>query len=143
MFNIVLPLMRKVLTDVRNDVTHDFLKRPPDIGRCRELAEFTWYFLKSTDHLLSNAICGLEFDDDTNNAGGVEFTVEPNTWKMELSGGINRNLFSLVEAGDNFRVVFGQHVSIQNNKVYFRNAAAAASDNLMRDFLKVYFSVIY
>jgi hypothetical protein len=58
MFNIVLPIMRKVLTDVRNDVTHDSSKPPPEIHRCKKLAKFTWYFLKSTDHLLSNSIRG-------------------------------------------------------------------------------------
>src|ERR1700730_8066613 len=50
---IFLPIMRKQLIDFRNAVSHDPAKKPPDLNRCRKLAEFTWYFLKSTDHLLS------------------------------------------------------------------------------------------
>jgi hypothetical protein len=140
MFNIVLPIMRKTLTDVRNDVTHDFSKPPPDIHRCRELAEFTWYFLKSTDHLLSSTIRGLEFEDYAKSLWGVEFDVQPVTWKMQLTGRVNRDLFSVVETEDAFRVVFGRDVSIEKSDVHFKDAAVTASCNLMRDFLKVYFS---
>jgi hypothetical protein len=143
MFNIVLPIMRKVLTDVRNDVTHDFSKQPPDLYRCRELAEFTWYFLKSTDHLLSNSIQALEFDDYQNRAGGVRFDIKPNTWKMKLAGAVTRNLFSLVETPDSFRVVFGRQVSVWKGSVSFKDAAVTAGGDLMRDFLKIYFSIIY
>jgi hypothetical protein len=32
---------------------------------------------------------------------------------------------------------------MQNDDVYFQNAALTASHNLLRDFLKVYFSIIY
>lgn len=143
MFNIVLPMMRKILTDVRNDVTHDFSKPPPDVDRCRELAEFIWYFLRSTDHLLVNRISVIGFEDDTNNTGGVDLTVQPHTWEMGLSGRVNSNLLSLGETDDSFRIVFGKRVSTENHNVYFRNASLTASRNLMLDFLKVYFSVIY
>jgi hypothetical protein len=62
---------------------------------------------------------------------------------MKLSGRVNRNLFSLADTGDCFRVVFGKRASMQNDDVYFQNAALTASHNLLRDFLKVYFSIIY
>lgn len=42
------PAIIKTITSIRNVLEHQF-KDPPSLDRCSELADFTWYFLKSTD----------------------------------------------------------------------------------------------
>ena len=42
------PAIIKTITSIRNLVEHQF-EDPPGVDRCSELADFTWYFLKSTD----------------------------------------------------------------------------------------------
>lgn len=45
---LVRPYMLKQLMLIRNDIEHNDAP-PPNIERCRELLDLTWYFLKSTD----------------------------------------------------------------------------------------------
>jgi hypothetical protein len=48
---IIRPILLKHITDLRNAVEHQD-EIPPEASRCSELAEFTWYFLRSTDALV-------------------------------------------------------------------------------------------
>src|SRR6516165_6599061 len=73
---VILPIMRKHLIDIRNAISHDDTEKPPDLHRCRELAEFTWYYLKSTDHLLSSPIATLDFDSPDDDLGSCSISVE-------------------------------------------------------------------
>ena len=50
-FGIIKPIVFRNLVDVRNCVEHQDAA-PPGVARCKELAEYVWYFLKSTDRLL-------------------------------------------------------------------------------------------
>jgi len=43
--------MLQKLIDIRNPVEHEDVA-PPDHEACKVFAEFTWYFLKSTDRML-------------------------------------------------------------------------------------------
>ncbi|KAA0696860.1 hypothetical protein DT594_05960 [Halopseudomonas laoshanensis] len=47
------PAIIKTITSIRNVVEHQF-EDPPGVDRCSELADFTWYFLKSTDGVSRN-----------------------------------------------------------------------------------------
>ena len=48
---LVRPYMLKQLMLIRNDIEHNDAP-PPNIERCRELLDLTWYFLKSTDSFI-------------------------------------------------------------------------------------------
>lgn len=48
---VIRPRMRGRLNDIRNAVNHEDAI-PPDMDECLELAEFVWYFLRSTDGLV-------------------------------------------------------------------------------------------
>ena len=50
--DLVRPYMLKQLMTIRNDIEHNDAS-PPNIERCRELLDLTWYFLKSTDGFVS------------------------------------------------------------------------------------------
>ena len=49
---LVRPYMLKQLMLIRNDIEHNDAP-PPNIERCRELLDLTWYFLKSTDSFVA------------------------------------------------------------------------------------------
>lgn len=48
MLGLAKPAIINTITSIRNVVEHQF-EDPPGKDRCSELADFTWYFLKSTD----------------------------------------------------------------------------------------------
>ncbi len=60
-FGVVRPMMAKKLISIRNSVEHQDTI-PPVEDEMRELAEFTWYFLRSTDDILRRMPSGLTFD---------------------------------------------------------------------------------
>ncbi|MGP9545396.1 hypothetical protein ACT3QR_10390 [Psychrobacter sp. AOP7-B1-25] len=55
---LVRPYMLKQLMLIRNDIEHNDAP-PPNIERCQELLDLTWYFLKSTDSFVS--LCKHDF----------------------------------------------------------------------------------
>ena len=81
---IILPIMRTTLVNIRNSISHDETEKPPNLDRCREFSEFTWYYLKSTDHLLSSPIGTLAFDDD--DLGSCSIRVEMDTLEYTSGG---------------------------------------------------------
>ncbi|MDN3446580.1 hypothetical protein QL886_02900 [Psychrobacter sp. APC 3281] len=48
---LVRPYLLKQMMIIRNDIGHNDAL-PPNIERCRELLDLTWYFLKSTDNFI-------------------------------------------------------------------------------------------
>lgn len=65
-FSLVRPLMLKKLMSIRNAIEHKDSK-PPSKGRCLELLDLIWYFLKSTDSILRRQPDSLEYSlNDTN-----------------------------------------------------------------------------
>lgn len=55
---IVKPNMYKELIELRNQIEHRD-SAPPEVRKCEELAEFTWYFLRSTDRLVLQVNSGF------------------------------------------------------------------------------------
>jgi hypothetical protein len=47
-FGVIQPLMAGQLIELRNAVEHED-QEAPDVPKLKELSEFTWYFLRSTD----------------------------------------------------------------------------------------------
>jgi hypothetical protein len=58
-YGLARPYLIKKLMEIRNDIEHKD-KRPPRVDRCRELLDVTWYFLKSTDKLVSSIPLDIE-----------------------------------------------------------------------------------
>ncbi|MET1171347.1 hypothetical protein [Paenibacillus amylolyticus] len=54
-YNVVRPFLMRILLSIRNEIEHNDM-RPPDLNRCQELLDVTWYFLRSTDHIIRNQI---------------------------------------------------------------------------------------
>jgi hypothetical protein len=86
---IIKPIMRKEIIDVRDFVDHED-KRPPNVSRCREFAEFVWYFLRSTDSLVANKKTLLLYEKyRTHNKEAdeyAEFSISFRNWCIKISG---------------------------------------------------------
>jgi hypothetical protein len=57
------PFLIRQLVDLRNDIEHNNAK-PPNAPRCRELADVTWYFLKTTDYACKVVPSGVDLTED-------------------------------------------------------------------------------
>lgn len=59
LYGLARPYIIKKLMDIRNDIEHKDTK-PPKKERCKELIDITWYFLKSTDRLVTSIPLDIE-----------------------------------------------------------------------------------
>ena len=146
--NIVLPIMREKLIRLRDDIAHEYVKSPPDVERCQEYSEFVWYFLKSTDHLLSSPIGTLGFDSP-GRQGGYDITFSLEDWTISLSGKFDVKLITQAQRQDDLEVeIFKAELS--GERVYFKThlhthkgSYCRMSRASMLKLLKVYFSTRY
>jgi hypothetical protein len=56
--DVAKPFLIRALFDLRNDVEHND-GTPPSQQRCSELADATWYFLKTTDYACKTVVSGV------------------------------------------------------------------------------------
>jgi hypothetical protein len=84
---VVRPLMLQRLMTLRNAMEHQFTD-PPDARTCADLIDLVWYFLRSTDLLVTHVRSEIEYD-----SGGrdrhrpvVELSYLPESGHLSLSG---------------------------------------------------------
>ena len=116
---IVQPIMRHELRRLRNMVAHEYGAALPEVSRCREFAEFTFYFLRSTDRLLDSPVGGLSFDGPEN-AGSFLMNIKPGTWIMSIEGELDRRLVSELPDHKAMEVTIWR-ANIYKDKVYFEH----------------------
>lgn len=96
-FGVLRKSMLNTLIDIRNQVEHKYTS-PPSLDKCQIFVEFTWYFLRSTDHLVREVIQDLNIspiDDDSEHNFGLELNIGPeNNWKINFGGYIRHELIS-------------------------------------------------
>ncbi len=96
---IIRSHMLQRLIDIRNAVEHEDVA-PPGHETCKVFAEFTWYFLRSTDRMLENVPDSFYFRPDWDNDDNFEtymLTVDygpENNWKPRLWGWIAAEMLS-------------------------------------------------
>jgi hypothetical protein len=93
---IIKPLMKTRLATLRNALMHVNNTAPPDLNTCRELSEFAWYYLRSTDRLISDAVCEIEIDIE--GAGGCRLGIHfgLNPWAVSVDGRVPSQALSVV-----------------------------------------------
>lgn len=94
------PTLINQIHSLRNEIEHKFDK-PPKLERCTELADFTWYFLKSTDELCRVIPRDLVFNKDYVFGFDSEYwlnlskSLRGELWgDLNIRGVINRRLIS-------------------------------------------------
>lgn len=71
-FDLVRPLMLKKLMEIRNDIEHNDVS-PPNMDRCLELLDLTWYFLKSTDNIVTWRVESFELNKITQDGEETQY----------------------------------------------------------------------
>ncbi|WP_141509085.1 hypothetical protein [Candidatus Chloroploca asiatica] len=97
-FEIVRPTMLNTLISVRNALEHEDIP-PPTSNRCHELVDVTWYFLRTTDHLITfikDQILLFPLGNDSLNSDyWLEVVTGPRqAWAIELRGWITSSSVS-------------------------------------------------
>ena len=68
-FGLIRPIMVRRLTDIRNAVEHEDA-RPPSRAVCNSFVELVWYFLRSTDPAVRQAIDSFDLNSPETDASG-------------------------------------------------------------------------
>jgi hypothetical protein len=71
------------LFEIRNQVEHQD-KYIPNREKCVQFTEFTWYFLKSTDHLIINIPCDIWFTNDKEEELTIVEIDPEKDWKIKI-----------------------------------------------------------
>jgi hypothetical protein len=104
---VIKPVMLANLIDIRNAVEHQFSNPPPQ-ARCIELAEFVWYFLRSTDSLAKEVSSG-PFLQESKASYATPFRIyyngnPENGWESNITAFLPKELTSLTPKADYFEV---------------------------------------
>lgn len=117
--NLVRPLMLKKLFTIRNDIEHRDAQ-PPDIERCLELLDLVWYFLKSTDNILSfrkeDVLYEIysESTQKTQYWASIDFNYESNH-KMDIRGWFPNNFISNTKVDGYIKIFIDEIGTKQEN----------------------------
>jgi hypothetical protein len=99
-FEIIRPIVLRTLVEIRNYIEHEGA-RPPELIRCKEIAEYVWYFLRSTDPLLRVIIDTYNLHSKDDEDYWIEVRTGPlHDWSIEVRGWLPQNLFSNRERHD-------------------------------------------
>ncbi|MCF7964614.1 MAG: hypothetical protein K9L79_03630 [Methylobacter tundripaludum] len=90
-YGIVRPALIKDLLEVRNLIEHEDAE-PPPAERCSYYVDIVWYFLKSTDSLVTMYIDVLTYQEDGDNSS-LDLKVCPEkSWTIEVRGRVRTEL---------------------------------------------------
>jgi hypothetical protein len=138
-YGIVRPALIKDLLDVRNLIEHDDAK-PPTTDRCSYYVDIVWYFLKSTDSLVTMHIDLLVYQEDGDNSS-LEFQVRPpKGWAVTVRGRIRKELLLTTQepATIELRDFVSKKIKGKSNLVSV-SANVVMTADLMTKFAREYF----
>lgn len=100
-FGIVRPLMLGKLVALRNAIEHEDAS-PPDLAECKELVEFVWYFLRSTDRLATVRTESFELHSSAGSREplGEVYSGPEHRWVTTLSLSLPSEMVSLQATSD-------------------------------------------
>ena len=102
---LIKPVMLGKLIQIRNAVEHQF-SDPPTQDSCIELAEFVWYFLRSTDSIAQRVSGGPYLQESYDSRYIVAFKGTPhNEWESTISAHLAGSLTSLAPHENYFEVI--------------------------------------
>ena len=101
---VIKPVMLANLLEIRNAVEHKY-SDPPTQTRCIELAEFVWYFLRSTDPLAKQVSDGPFLKESYDSPFKIYYNGNPeNEWESNITALLPKKLTSLTPKADYFEV---------------------------------------
>ncbi|WP_156480525.1 hypothetical protein [Aquipseudomonas alcaligenes] len=144
---IARPAMLTTIHSIRNQIEHGF-REPPQLQRCLELTDLTWYFLKSTDSLSrlipKSFSLNHEYISGHDSELWLEIHLSPlNDWEPpQINGWIEPWLLA---AESNFSIFCDRldgHLKKQENqkkqRLYF-SGVCTAPKHITLDLIRAYF----
>lgn len=109
-FGVIRPLMVEKLLALRNAIEHEDAS-PPPLAECEALVEFVWYFLRSTDRLvtLTRDTYELHHPDGMQEVGGTIYSGPEHQWITTVSLFLPCRMVSLTPSDDWVRIAPHQH----------------------------------
>lgn len=104
---LVRPHMARILLAIRNEIEHEDAL-PPDPERCRELSEFVWYFLRSTDFFVRGRLDTVVFHMKSRRNWRevrVDLSINDKPWAVGVMARIAPSSLSLEPRADWFSLV--------------------------------------
>ncbi len=97
-FGIIRPIMLRQLLTVRNEIEHQDVS-PPKYNECKELLEFSWYFLRSTDSLARSTVSSFTLIPPEESSTNYDYWLRIETglevnWVTEVNGWLYPSLIS-------------------------------------------------
>jgi hypothetical protein len=128
---LVRPVMLRRLIEIRNLLEHNDDK-PPPMADCQALSELVWYFLKSTDGLLSTRVASIDYvppewspsDLDLNLDRGPADDPAPEGGRV-INLGVNHHEFVAVEYPDPREGAIEVRVKVRSSSIVVTNQADA------------------
>jgi hypothetical protein len=101
---VIKPVMLAKLLEIRNAVEHKFSDAPTQ-ACCVELAEFVYYFLRSTDSIAKRVSDGPILQESYNSSFRIYYNGNPgNEWESAMTAFLPKVLTSIVPKPDYFEV---------------------------------------
>ncbi|KSU03221.1 hypothetical protein KF282_1892 [Lactococcus lactis subsp. lactis] len=117
-FNIIKPYLIKIIMEIRNLIEHED-SPPPSQQRCKELVDMVWYFLKSTDSLVSNLITDFEFvindcnGEETPYGGTIELDYKHHK-SVKIFGWFPLEVMDIKQKKDGFICIYSEDINTKD-----------------------------
>jgi hypothetical protein len=143
---LILPLMKSKLDAIRNQLMHRPGVTAPPLDVCRELMEFTWYYLRSTDRLCSMPVDYFTVNYSTESDAPVHFlswrVVRP-SWTILVSGWVPEYLIRPSGEGDALvlHLPRAPEVHPESSEIAFKHAELVAPSGQVRHIIDLHFAL--
>jgi hypothetical protein len=135
---IVKPLMKARLAGLRNKLMHNNAAKQPDVAACRELSEFAWYYLRSTDYLLTDTVCAISLELLPRGRLQIDFRFDP--WSVWLNGWVPREALSDGCSDDYFEVESPRPFEIDRDGAASVTGHIVGPPDLLPRLVRMYFA---
>ena len=143
---IIRPSILRYLMEVRNNIEHNDAQ-PPALGRCNELLDIMWYFLRATDIIVQRKCTSIEYNlDDTDYIVNLYIDVDDNI-EIATHGILPEQLISNKPYNGSIKIAIDEYRNINEQENYLKiNTGKVFKGKIQYDdyqllsFLRKYFS---
>ncbi len=132
----IIKTQLKIKLDLmRNRLMHLRTEPPPPLAVCKELSEFTWYYLKTTDRLAQQSVCDLGFSywSDPQSLSTLTVFFKAGSWDLCVVGKVRPALLREASSSDCMVVkVPASAVREGREQVQFSGQVVGTAESLVR-----------
>lgn len=141
---IIKQVMKAKLNDIRNKTMHSADYESPTLNVCKELSEFTWYYLRSTDTLVAQPSTEIKANDGLDEQEEwAEIAVCTKSWKINIRGKFSKHSLSFTQNPDNYcGKITIDFIKPPDNQGLYYLSGVIHPPGLTQKFIKAYFAAI-